>query len=75
MSLEDGEAKSPLLSKTVHFNWSSAVLVHAIWPFLPHHFTAQSYALSAVTAWFTVGNVIIRFFTREAISIFGGKNV
>lgn len=61
------EGKSPLLSKTIHFNWMSGVAIPAIWPFLPEKFRMHDYAIAAVTAWFTIGNVVLRFLTSEAL--------
>jgi hypothetical protein len=70
---EDGGRKSPFSSKTIHFNWISAVLVPAIWPFLPKKFTANPYAIHSVTAWFAIGNVALRFLTTTAVTIFKPK--
>lgn len=66
-----GGEKSPLRSKTLHFNFWSLVLVHAVWPFLPESFRHQDYAMDALAAWFTIGNAIIRFFTTEAVKLWG----
>lgn len=48
----------------------SLVLVHAIWPFLPESFRHHDFAMDAVAAWFTIANVVLRFCTKSAISIF-----
>lgn len=61
-------SKSPLESKTVHFNAVSAILVPAVWPFLPHSFRDQDWAIGAVTAWLGIGNIVLRFITKGAIS-------
>lgn len=63
-----GGRKSPLQSKTVHFNMISAVFVPAIWPFLPSDFRNHDYAISAVTAWFALINILLRSLTKEALS-------
>lgn len=65
------DPKSPWKSKTLHFNWSSAVLVHAVWPLLPKSFRDQPYAMSAVVSWFTIGNMVLRFLTTGAVSLWG----
>lgn len=64
------EQKSVFRSKTIHFNWLSGVIVHAVWPFLPKHFREQPYAMSAITSWFALGNIALRFVTTEAVSLF-----
>lgn len=68
MENETGDAKSPFLSKTLHFNSWSAVLAYAIWPFVPGRFRQHEYALPAVIAWFTIGNFALRFITKQAIT-------
>lgn len=68
------QSKSVLKSKTVHFNWISGVLVHAVWPFLPEHFRSQPYAMSALTAWFTVGNIVLRLLTTEGLTLMGRRD-
>lgn len=73
-SNDGGSTKSPLSSKTIVFNSMSGMLVSAFWPFLPESFRHHDYAMPAVTAWFSIGNIILRFLTREALSVFGRKN-
>jgi len=68
MDQNQGEAKSPLTSKTVHFNLISGILVPAVWPFLPEHFRNSQYAMAAVTSWLTIGNIILRFVTHQALA-------
>jgi len=65
--------KSALFSKTVHFNWASGILIPAIWPFLPLDFRNQDYAIAAVTAWLTLGNIALRFLTKGAIHFYAKK--
>lgn len=65
-----GGSKSPLSSKTINFNIVSGILIPAIWPFLPKSFRDQDYAIAAVTAWFSILNVVARLFTYEAVSFF-----
>lgn len=65
--VDEQGGKSALSSKTIHFNWISGVLVPAIWPFLPKDFRNNDYAIHAVTAWFTIGNIILRILTKNAI--------
>lgn len=60
--------KSPLLSKTLHFNSFSSLLFYAAWPFLPKNIKEDPNAVNAIVAWFTIGNSIIRFFTDSAIT-------
>ena len=60
--------KSALFSKTIHFNWLSLVLAHAVWPFMSPHFKL-TFGFTAIASWFTLGNIILRFFTSEAISL------
>jgi hypothetical protein len=67
-------SKSPLRSKTIHFNLWSGVFVHAIWPFLPPHFRQQPYAMAAVTSWFTLGNIGLRLITTEALNLRRGRD-
>lgn len=55
-------------SRTIHFNAWSIILLHATWPFLPEHFRQHPWSMSAVSAWFTCGNVILRFLTTEALA-------
>jgi hypothetical protein len=69
----EGGRKSPFSSKTIHFNWISAVMVPAIWPFLPVAFRSKDYAVHAVTAWFAIGNVILRFVSSTAVTLFKPK--
>lgn len=61
--------KSPLRSKTIHFNVISA----AIWPFLPENFRRHDYAAPALLAWLTIGNVFLRFLTYEALRLFKAR--
>lgn len=63
-------SKSPLSSKTIHFNIASGIIIPAIWPFLPKSFRDHDYSIAAVTAWFSILNVVIRLFTKEALSFF-----
>lgn len=69
--MEQEGPKTPLSSKTFHFNWwtglSVTVFVHAIWPFIPESFRAKPYAVSAVSAWLIIGNLFCRAFTTEAL--------
>lgn len=65
---EEQGSKSPLESKTVHFNTMSAAIIPALWPFLPESFRHQDYAIAAVSAWYTIGNIVLRFLTSEALS-------
>lgn len=67
------ELKDPWNSKVLHFNVWSMVLAHALLPFLPASFVSQKYAVSAVASWFTISNVVLRFFTSEAISFWKPK--
>ena len=70
MGLKDvAGVKSALASRTLHFN----VWTWAIWPFLPQEFRHQPYAPMVVGAWFSIGNIALRFLTSEAIS-FWSKN-
>lgn len=74
--MTDSEGNKTLLSsKTVHFNTWSGLLVSAVWPFIPEHFRHQDYAMQAVTAWFSIGNILLRLVTKGAIILFGGKHV
>lgn len=68
-SQDPGGRKTPFTSKTIHFNWISSVMVPAIWPFLPANFRHQDYAINAVSAWFAIGNVVLRFFTSQALRL------
>ena len=71
----DNAGDKPKLSHPhVHFNWASGVLVHAVWPFLPHDFREKPYAIAAVTAWFTIGNIILHIFWRRIVVRFRGKD-
>lgn len=69
-----GDQKSALKSKTIHFNTISMVLVYAAFPFMPKRITSSEYSIQIISSWFTIGNIILRLLTREAISIFGRKN-
>lgn len=69
------ETKSALSSKTVHFNLASGIIIPAIWPLLPKSFTQNEYALPAVTAWLTIGNIVLRRLTNEAIRFWGKHEV
>ena len=62
------EGKHPFLSKTVQFNTISSAFIPAIWPFLPASFREHDYAIAAISAYYTIGNVILRFITKEALS-------
>jgi hypothetical protein len=64
----DEAGKSPLLSKTIHFN----LLAWAVWPFLPAKFKQDPNAPLVVAAWFSIGNIVLRFVTSTAI-VFWGK--
>lgn len=68
------EQKSAIKSKTIHFNTISMLFVYAVFPFLPKRITSSEYAIQIISSWFTIGNVILRFVTSEAISIFRRKN-
>lgn len=59
--------KSFFESKTIHFNTWSGLLIYAIWPFLPVQFRYHDWAVPAMTAWLTIGNVILRGATNGAI--------
>ena len=65
----EGGGKSALTSKTVHFNWISAIAVPAVWPLLPESFRQKDYAISAVSAWFAIANIGLRFVSTEALTI------
>lgn len=65
---EAEDTKHPLDSKTVQFNTISAAFIPAIWPFLPESFRHHDYAIAAISGWYTIGNVVLRFLTSEAIS-------
>jgi hypothetical protein len=69
MESKDEGAKSPFSSKTLHFNWWTWV----VWPFLPHKIKSNPNAILALSAWLTIGNVVLRFITTEAL-LFWGKN-
>lgn len=69
----EGVGKPALFSKTMGFNLSSGILIPAVWPFLPKHFRDQDYAIAAVTAWFTILNMVLRWLTKEAITSFVRK--
>lgn len=75
--IEDQDAgadtKSALASKTIHFNWISGLAIPAVWPFLPESFRHQDYATAAITAWFAIGNIVLRFLTSEAIGLFARR--
>jgi len=62
------ESKHPFDSKTLQFNSLSAAIIPAIWPLLPESFRHQDYAITAVTAWMSIGNIVLRFLTKEALS-------
>lgn len=70
MAADQGGAKSPLYSKTIHFNLAN-LLVAAFWPLLPEDFRSQDWAFSAVLAWVTLGNLVLRFLTCKALHIRG----
>lgn len=74
MGQEEKGGKSPFTSKTLHFNVWSGILAQAVWPFLPQSFRDHDYAHQALIAWLTVGNIILRFATTEALSLYRGKN-
>lgn len=73
IGMED-EKKSLFSSKTFHFNWFSGVLLHAAWPLLPKSFREQPYAMSAVTSWFALGNIVLRTISYGAVSFFGRRH-
>lgn len=73
--LDDGGVKSPLQSKTINFNLVSGVLVPAVWPFLPAQFRQHDYAAPAVAAWFSLGNIVLRFFSSSAVKLSANKEV
>lgn len=62
------KSKTVLSSKTINFNWISGLAIPAIWPFLPEDFRNQSYAVPALTAYFTLGNIVLRFVTNKPIT-------
>jgi hypothetical protein len=66
--LERDSSKSPLSSRTIGFNSVSGLLVSAVWPLLPDSFRSHDWAVPALTAWFTIGNIILRFLTTEAVA-------
>lgn len=65
----DAQGKSLTSSKTINFNIVSGVVIHAVWPLLPKTFREQPYSMSAVTSWFAIGNIVLRFMTTEALAI------
>ena len=69
------ETKTALRSKTVNFNWISGLAIPAVWPFLPKDFREQDFAIAAVTAWFTIGNILLRRITSGAITFMAKKDV
>jgi hypothetical protein len=66
---QDGGGKAALSSKTIQFN----VWTWALWPLLPKHFREDPNAPLVVGAWFTIGNVALRFVTSEAITLWRKK--
>lgn len=66
--------KSFFESKTAHFNSWSALLVYAIWPFVPEAFRKNDWAIHTLTAWFTIGNLLLRVVTSEAVYLWKKKN-
>ena len=65
--------KPALSSKTVNFNWISGLAIPMIWPFIPQNFKNQDNAINIITAWFTIGNIILRFLTKEAVYLYAKK--
>lgn len=64
------ESKAAWSSKTIQFNVVSGVIFHAAYPFLPERFRDPAF----IEAWFTIGNIILRFVSYEAVTLFGRKN-
>ncbi len=56
--------KSVFSSRTIHFN----VWTWAVWPFLPKSFKENPDAPMILGAWITIGNIILRFLTTEALT-------
>jgi hypothetical protein len=74
METREVAGEKPLYaSRTFHFNWLSGVVIHAAWPFLPKHFREQPYAMPAVSAWFALGNIALRFATDTAVYLYRRK--
>lgn len=61
----DEGAKSPFSSKTIHFN----VWTFAAWTLLPKGFRDKPDSMMYVTAWLSIGNIVLRFVTREALQL------
>ena len=59
--------KSALASKTIHFNWLNGLIIPAVWPLLPASFRNQDYAIAAITAWISIGNIVLRLITKDKI--------
>ncbi len=68
MATEDcGESKTPLSSKTLHFNWISSASLGTMWGFLPESVRQKPIAIASVILWLSVGNIILRCVTNSAL--------
>lgn len=50
------------------FNSVSGLLAAAVWPFLPNDFRSKDYAMPAVIAWFSLGNIAIQFYIHRGLT-------
>lgn len=55
-----------LASKETSFNVTSALLVNAVIVFLPERLQESPYIINAITAWFALGNIALRYASQEA---------
>jgi hypothetical protein len=63
------QTKTIIQSKTIHFNWISAIAIPAVWPWIPASFRNQDYAIPALTAYFTIGNIVLRLLSKDKIQL------
>lgn len=49
-------------------------MIPALMPFVPKHIRDQDWFIPAVTAWFSIANIILRVITTEALSLTRGKD-
>lgn len=59
--------KAPMQSRTIRFNAASGLLAVGVLPFLPEGFAHRPGAVEAVAAWFSLGNIALRFITATAL--------
>jgi hypothetical protein len=72
MSGPDDGGKSPLQSKTIHFNASSGLLITAIMPLIPPDIRHSDLFMNSIIAWFSIFNILLRYFTKCKIDFSGG---